>query len=92
MPNDIPQTIVDRAYAVIDKTFQAAIRNQYGADFTAVQFEAEVTADIKNLLPQYSATDAPYILVSPDMEAVQGIAAQAIGKYEGWIGAGRPTV
>jgi hypothetical protein len=91
-PADIPQSVPDRFFKVASDTMRAAMLGQYGPTFTAEQLRTELQNNITNLIPNWSAFDAPYVLTPPEMVQVSATLEQAVDKYEAWIGAGRPAI
>ncbi len=92
MPEDKPQSVVDRFYKVASDTLRAAQLGQYGPNYTADQLRTELNSAVKQLIPLFSAATFPYVMLSPEADQVAEILEQAVFKYQSWDNDGRPAI
>lgn len=91
-PSDTPQSIPERFYKVASDILRSGMLAQAGAVTDTASLTAQLDATVTNLIPQWSAFDAPYVLKSPDAQTVATLRQQAIDIWNAWDAAGRPAI
>lgn len=86
--NDVPS----RFWKVASDTLRSAMLKQAGAPTTSAELRKELEANRDNLIPNWSAFDAPFVLPSPDVDTVNGTIDNAIEIFESWDVQGRPAI
>lgn len=89
MPDlDDPQGPVMRFHREISDTLRAVQLGQ----IPEAQYDAEVDGILKKQLPQWDAKVFPFVIPSPDLDAIMGMVKAGRTALDNWIDAGRPAV
>lgn len=85
---DTTQTPVNRFHREISDTLRSVQMGQIPED----RYDEEVNGILQKQMPQWDAAVYPFVIPSPDMEAIMEMVDAGRAALDTWIAAGRPAI